>query len=466
MELLDQIRANIRAALDTRSTAQTDLDAILAAAAAENRTELNETEAARFAELRTALTAADEEITALRAREAELVEIAEARAAADRLAAELPDRPGGGLPQVRVGDEPRIYREGGEHSFFADLYAAQITNDQRSWQNIHRHQDEMRVDGFAPERRDTTTTSYGGIVPPQYLVEMFAPIARAGRPFANALNSLPLPAEGMSFTIPRVTTGNTAANTAENSGFSEQDMAETDLTFRAELITSQQDISRAAFTRAGSIVDQVIFPDQIAAYAAALDSNILNGSGTTPNHRGVLNVSGINAVTYTDASPTVPELWSKLADAIQQVNTNRLLPATFILMHPRRWGWLNAALDTTGRPLLPDADEIPMNAVGVGKAAEYGQVVGTLQGLPVITDANIPTNLGAGTNEDRIIVIRGWDALLWEDNGGDPVSFTFEQTQGPQTVRLAVGGFSGFTAGRYPTAISVIAGTGLVGPTF
>jgi hypothetical protein len=28
----------------------------------------------------------------------------------------------------------------------------------------------------------------------------------------------------------------------------------------------------------------------------------------------VLNVASINAVTYTDASPTIPELWPKLAD--------------------------------------------------------------------------------------------------------------------------------------------------------
>ena len=37
--------------------------------------------------------------------------------------------------------------------------------------------------------------------------------------------------------------------------------------------------------------------------------------------------------------------------------------------------------------------------------------VGTLQGLPVVVDASIPTNLG--TNEDVILVIRASDTMLF-----------------------------------------------------
>lgn len=39
-----------------------------------------------------------------------------------------------------------------------------------------------------------------------------------------------------------------------------------------------------------------------------------------------------------------------------------------------------------------------------------------MQGLAVFLDANIPTNLGAGTNEDRIIVARFDDDLLFESD--------------------------------------------------
>jgi HK97 family phage major capsid protein len=275
-----------------------------------------------------------------------------------------------------------------------------------------------------------------------------------------------LPEDGMSFTIPRGTTGASAAVAAENAAWSETDQAVTDLTFRAELVTSQQDISRATFMRGGAVVDQIVFPDMVGAYQTALNAQGISGTGTSPQHRGILNVSGISAVAYTDASPTVGEILPKIQDGIQRINTLRFAPATAIFMHPRRWAWFKSAVDTTGRPVLPDLANVPMNAVGVGSAAAYGQVVGTLGDLPVITDASIPTNLGAGTNEDIIVIARTFDIHLWEDNGGAPFTFTFEQTQGPQTVRLAVGGFSAFTAGRYPTAISTVGGTGLVAPTF
>lgn len=108
-----------------------------------------------------------------------------------------------------------------------------------------------------------------------------------------------------------------------------------------------------------------------------------------------------------------------------------------------------------------------INAVGVGNAAEYGQVVGTLHGLPVITDANIPTNLGAGTNEDIVIVAKLDDLLLWEQDGGMPRELRFEETNGGNlTVKVVVYGYSAFTAGRYPKSVATIGGTGLVTPTF
>lgn len=76
------------------------------------------------------------------------------------------------------------------------------------------------------------------------------------------------------------------------------------------------------------------------------------------------------------------------------------------------------------------------------------------------TDAglNIPTNLGAGTNEDRIIVLRSADVQLWTEGADlapkmlrvdEPVS-----TRGLE-VRLIAYDYSAFTAGRYPAAVCV-----------
>jgi hypothetical protein len=74
-------------------------------------------------------------------------------------------------------------------------------------------------------------------------------------------------------------------------------------------------------------------------------------------------------------------------------------------MHPRRWGWFLALLDTQQRPLfLPDANR-PWNAAGVLEEVASQQVVGSIQGLPVVTDPNIETNLGTGGDEDPVYVL-------------------------------------------------------------
>lgn len=455
--ILDALRARRDAALEEHRTLTARASEIVAAA--ESGAEVRDLTAAEAAELRD-VTARREAIErgadgapGLLDLDQRIADI-EANGAAEARAAEMATRLG-----VRVTRNEDVYRRNGEHSFFADLYARSIRQDTRAAERLEQHQRQVL------EHRDITASSLAGMVAPVYLVEEYAALARAGRPFANSLNARPLPPEGVSFTLPRITTGSAGAQTSEGSGWNEQDIAVTNLTRTVELTTAQQDMSRTLFERGGAIVDTAVMGDLTAAAEVALNVSLLNGSGTTPQHLGILQVAGINAVTYTDASPTVGEAWPKLADAIQRINAGRYMPATAIYMHPRRWGWITAAVDTAGRPLF-DFTRTPPNVVmGLGVAAEYGQVVGTLMGLPVITDASIPTNLGAGTNEDIILVARTPDVLYWED---DLLQFTMEQalTTAPGQVRVACGRFALLMAGRYPVGISTIGGTGLVTPTF
>ena len=455
MDFLTQLRAKLDARIAERSAAKAELDAILTAPAAEAR-DLNDAEAASFAEARTKVAELDGEITATEARVTEL-EAIESRNR--EVAANTPAAAVGGAV---VRNEARTYRPDMPHGFFSDLYATTFrqgdVNGAQERQTSHQRECEV-------ERRDVGVAAFAGAIPPQYLLDEYAPIARAGRPFLNSLNAMALPPEGVSFIIPRGTTGSVAAMTAEGAGASEQDMVVADLTATVNLISAQQDVSRTLFMRGGSVVDQIIFPDLLEAIAVAGNVSALNGNGTAPQHRGILQVAGISAVAYTDGTPTVGEAWPKFSDAIQRINSLRFMPATAIYMHPRRWAFITAAVDTTGRPLFEFSTVAPNSVMGLGQAAEYGQVVGRLQGLPVVTDASIPTNLGAGSDQDIVIVARTQDIKFWE---ADVMTFTFEQAlaTAPGQVRLAAGQFQLFTAGRYPTAISTIGGTGFIAPTF
>jgi len=469
MTVLEQLRtrrAAVQAEIDTR---QTELDGILARTDGEITDELNARGEALIGEIgtrRTTLTQLDGRIGELGAAEQR-----EAAAGAARVELGTTGREerADGSSRVEIGAEPRTYTQATARtgtSFFSDMYRARFSGDFRAAERLQRHQREAEVHGELVAR-DVGTSAFGALIPPQYLLDLYAPAARAGRPVANAVQSAPLPAEGMTLNIPRGTTNTaTAAQATENSAIQETDYDETTLTVNVRTIAGQQDISRQALER-GTAIDMIIFADLANDYATQLDAQVVAGAGTSGTHLGITATSGIEAVTYTDASPTLSELHPKIADAVQRINSLRYQPATVVFMHPRRWGWMTAQVDTTGRPLV--TSESPMNPLGVGQAAAYGQVVGTMAafGLPVVTDANIPTNLGAGTNEDIIIVARATDLLLWEENGGAPRQLKFEETlAGQLTVKLVAYGYSAFSAGRYPKAVATVGGTGLVPPTF
>jgi hypothetical protein len=113
-------------------------------------------------------------------------------------------------------------------------------------------------------------------------------------------------------------------------------------------------------------------------------------------------------------------------------------PASYVtILHPRRYAWLHGGAGSTTVPVEPS---LP------------GQVV---------VSAGIPTNLGAGTNEDVVLVVEKTNAVVL---GGNPTFRVFEQIgSGTLTVRLS----SWMTAAlvvKHPAAVAKV--TGLTPPTF
>ena len=291
MKLLDQL-------VSERAEIAETMNGILDNAAEETR-DLSESEETNITELHKQTEKLDSRITELR-------DIQLANAEAAKLRAEVThgdddeDTEGDeNALRVRVKEEALTYAEEAPNSFFRDVYNSQMNHDPQAQARISRHSEEMKV-----EYRDGSTSNYAGLVVPQYLTDLAAELARAGRPFANLCTSLPLPNDGMTINISRVTTGATAAAQAtENSAVSEQDIDDTLLTVDVRTIAGQQDISRQALDR-GTGIDALIMADLSGAIATTLDDAIINGAGTSGTLLGLKNISGINAVTYTDASPT------------------------------------------------------------------------------------------------------------------------------------------------------------------
>jgi HK97 family phage major capsid protein len=270
----------------------------------------------------------------------------------------------------------------------------------------------------------------------------------------------------MVLSISRGTTGTAAAAQAtENAAVQETDFDDTKLDVNVRTYAGQQDVSRQALERS-ELVEEVIFGDLVADYFTKLNDAIVNADGTSGTHLSFRSTVGIIAKAYTDASPTIGEFYSATADAIQRINKQRFAPAQAIVMAPRRWGWLTAFTDSATRPIVLAKDAGPQNPLAIGDAAAYGNYVGTLHGLPVVTDASIPETLGGGT-EDIMLVLRTTDHLLWWEGDGMPRQLRFEETGGGNlSTKLVVYGYSAFTAGRYPLGVATVGGTGLIAPTF
>ena len=465
MNLLDKIRADLRASLDERAAKQAELDAIVADVEARDDANMTEDETARFGEIRAALVAIDDQVAGLEARASELADAEARKAAAATAAAALPALTVTPDAPVVVRSEERTYGPGADRrgvSFLSDVASAFVGGDYNARARLDRHMAEERVERPQVEARaagDAVTSAFAGIVVPQYLTDMVAPDPKAGRPFAELCTRHPMPMSGMTVNISRITTPTSAAlQSSELAAASATSIDDTLLSISVQTIASQQTISRQALER-GTGVESVVIADMLGEYNTTLDNTLINQATT-----GLDAVTDANVdIAYTDASATAAELWPKLFDAIQQIQTAVFKGADAFLMHPRRFWWLASSVGTNF-PFV--------NLVGAGPQAG-GSVAGTgygsgpsgfLAGLPVYLDANIVTNAGTGTNQDHIYALTRSECHLWED---DVVFLRAEQAAAATLgVVFVISGYMAYTFSRYPSANARINGTGLITPTF
>lgn len=376
-----------------------------------------------------------------------------------------------------VGGEPSVYQTGGKFSFMKDQLAAQ-RGDSAAIERIVRMGRELASvgkpmrdkDGNVLEERAIAETAGAGgeLVAPLYLQDEYLKLARAARPYFDALSKRPLPPNTNSINIPRLATGTATATQQDLGNVQSTDLTTALLTFPVITVAGQQDFARQLFDRSvPELADMVVFPDLVADYLTKTDIQAIRGTGSAGQSKGVLaSVPAGQKVTFTSGTPTVKEFYKKLADSIQRIHTKRFLPPQAIIMHPRRWGWLLAATDTNERPLIvPTASGQAFNTIAALENVASEAVVGSMQGLPVIVDASLPITEGVGTNQDIVIVQRVSDSWTLEDQ---PVKTrVYEEVLSKElAVRAQVFNYLALTHERYAEGISTIEGTGLVTPTF
>lgn len=476
-EIVEQRLAVVRASIDQ---AMTTRGAILEAAATAGRGMTTEERASRQA-AQDQLVAARADETDLTERLAEIAEVERRTAAADQArAADGPHAGTAGVPDQRgvggaqVTDAPVYHRGLAGRSYFRDLAKAAIDGDSTARENLTRSArataDELQTRALG--NTNTTGGSGGEFAPPLWLVEDYVKLARAGRVTADLMNHSDVPMGVSSVNLPKVLSGTVVSfQTTQNTA-----LAQTDLTTGAvgtgfTTLGGKQVVSQQLLDQSEIDFDRVVTTDLAADYSRSIGAGVLLGTGTgTSNSSGVINGLANAAVptalqgVYTSAAPTAAGFYSKCAGLIAALVTARFEQPTVWLMHPRRFYWLIAQVDSNNRPLVVPAS-MAYNAMGtLSTAPEAGNSGMTFLGLPVYLDPQIPTNLGAGTNQDEVFLLKQDDLWFFES----PVQA--ESFRAPYSDTLGVlfrlYAYVGTVLNRYTTSIATLNGSGLTAPAF
>ena len=371
---------------------------------------------------------------------------------------------------LSVSHNERLYHQGNDPrgtTFLRDVARAQVMQDPEAQTRLARHQLEERIERASYQERTagdlvtgTSGAGLGGIVVPQYLVDMTAPAAAARRPFADAITRHQLPADGMSFIVPRITTATSVANqAAELDLVSTTSLNETDLTVPVRTAAGSQNVSRQAVDR--SRIDEFLLSDLFAQYATNLDSTLLNVAtyGLSAVALGTLGA-------FADTQPTGAKLYPKIFAAASGVEAVMLgTNADLCVMHSRRYNWLAKEMTNTW-PMVNSAG-LPVQAGAVNYNRDYGSGYrGMLaNGLALVVDNNVTTT--ATTNQDEVYVVPSTECHLWEDASA-PALIRAEQPNSKNlAILFVVFGYYGFTHQRFPSgAMQKVSGTGLTTPAF
>jgi hypothetical protein len=465
-DLISETERRLRGAERAQADADREIRTIREGTARAGRDSTTGEETLRIGEALGVKRQAADEVATLGAQLADLRECQERDRELERGMQER--KPGAAAPKPydrawRIGTEERTYRPDRDRTgrgFLLDVARSAMFSDVQASERLGRHMQEEAVERGDQLTRAVGTGAFTGLVVPQYLTDLYAPAAAALRPTANIANRHELPEQGMSLQISRITTASgVALQATENTAVQNTDMDDTLLTIPVQTAAGQQTISRQAVER-GTGIEDVTMSDLFRRCATTLDNTLINQAST-----GLTNTAQVTA--YTDGTPTAPELWPTLYQAQSKLESALLGQAVpdFVVMHSRRWNWL-ASQVTTSWPFLGSTG-VPPQQSGVVLSNDYATtgVRGVLaNGLKVIVDNNIATNLGAGTNEDEMFVVASGELHLWEDPNA-PMLIRAEQAAAATLgVLLVVYSYFAYTAQRYGNNPGKVGGTGLIAP--
>jgi HK97 family phage prohead protease len=241
---------------------------------------------------------------------------------------------------------------------------------------------------------DDSTSTNTGLTLPQHLNE-FVTTTFTGRPAFDAVTRNALPDSGMSFTIPKLGTAPTVADTDEGAAPSETGMTSTYDTVTVNKFAGLNRISWELIDRSSPAFMELLMTELRKAYEKSTDAALIaafTASGTAAT--GVAaTAAGLQSFISVEAAAAYKATGGDFA--------NKLVAST------DQWAAITGYADTTGRALYA-AQGPTYNASG---AVVPTSTVGSVLGTQLIVDHNIATS---GIVDESAFLVAPESVQVWE----------------------------------------------------
>jgi len=362
-----------------------------------------------------------------------------------------------------TGGGTTYHRGDNSPGYFQDLLHAR-RGDYNAAQRLQQNNSEVGFQSRALGNTGATGGSGGEFAPPGWIESEYVKLARPGRVVADRFKHLDLPSGVSSVNIPKVATGTSVApQTTQNTALAQTDMTTVALSSGIQTTGGKQVVSRQLLDQSPVAFDKVILEDLAADHARQLGTEAITGTGVGGQLRGYLTPASTSVITWTSTSPTAGAFFSRLAQLQGQIAGSRFKAPDAVALHPRRWSWLASAQDASGRPLVVPTSG-GFNSMATRDDNQSVGHVGQVLGMDVWCDPNIPTTLGAGANQDVVLMMVSDDIFLWESPlQCEAFESPFADSMG---VLYRCYNYSALIPDRYLASLGQISGTGLTTPVF
>jgi len=233
-----------------------------------------------------------------------------------------------------------------------------------------------------------TTSNNSGFVPTPQMAEVINGISNADRPIIDSVSRGTLPAAGMTFEIPKITTAPTVAQVNEEAAISETDTAASFVSVSVKRYAGQQTFSVELLDRSSPAFFDELVRQMEYAYAKATDVAVgtaLIAGGTDGGNRAAFTTGALVSDFVSDAAVSIYK--------------GTLGFAENIIVSPEQWGALMGLVDSSNRPIFQQTVN-PQNAGGNLTATS---VRGNLLGLNLRVSTALTDGSGLGDNTAIIV---------------------------------------------------------------